>query len=351
MKGHRIDFVSVGKAILSTFEVPEPKAGEVLLENEYTVISAGTERANLLNLPNTRGSEAPDFASVEAPDPSKKFPFHPGYSGIGKVIAVGEGVADLPLGTRALATWSGHRSHAIQQAASLTKVEDERIDSLEAAFVPIAAMGLQGVRKLRLEIGESAMVIGLGLLGVFALQAAARSGAVPVIVSDFDKKRRDLALTLGADFAFSPDEERLPEKIRELTHGRGADGVIEVTGSAKALQQALTYVAREGRVSLLGCTRVSDAPIDFYQHVHQRGVSLIGAHTSVRPLRDSRPGYWTEQDDYRTLLSLLAVKKFQVSPVISEVVSPEDAPEIYKRLADDKNPPLGIVFDWKRTRS
>ena len=70
-------------------------------------------------------------------------------------------------------------------------------------------MGLQGVSKLKLELGESAMVIGLGIPGVFATQAAALNGAIPVIVSDFDRKRRDLALTLGADHAFSPDEKDL----------------------------------------------------------------------------------------------------------------------------------------------
>jgi len=350
MNGFYVVFESAGHAALRKFEVSRPKAGEVLLENDYTVISAGTERANLLNMPNTSASQAPDFATLQAPDPSKKFPFFPGYCGIGRVIAVGDGVDPSLTGKRALSVWSGHRSHALQSAASLTTVDDERIDSLDASMTHIASMGLQGVRKLRLEIGESAMVIGLGLLGVFAVQCAALSGAVPVIVSDFDKRRRDLALTLGADYAFAPDEERLPEKVRELTYGKGANGVVEVTGSAKALQQALTYVAREGRVSLLGCTRVSDAPVDFYQYVHQRGVSLIGAHTMVRPAQESRPGYWTERDDYRTLLALIAAKKLKVRPIISEIVSPEKAPEVYKRLAEDKNPPLGVVFDWKQIR-
>jgi 2-desacetyl-2-hydroxyethyl bacteriochlorophyllide A dehydrogenase len=350
MNGHVIVFEGIGQAALRGFSVPQPKAGEVLIENEYTVLSAGTERANLLNLPNTEPSNAPDFATVQAPDPAKKFPFFPGYCGIGRVAAVGEGVEGVVIGTRVLATWSGHRSHAIQRAADLTAVEDDRIDSLDAAFVAIAAMGLQGVRKLRLEIGESTLVIGLGLLGVFAAQAAMLSGAVPVIVFDFNKNRRDLALALGADCAFSPDEERLPERIREITHGKGVGGVVEATGSANAIQLALSCVAREGRVSLLGCTRVSDAPIDFYQSVHQRGVSLIGAHTRVRPSHESRPGYWTERDDYRTLLWFIAAKKLKVRPIVSEVVSPERAPEVYKRLADDKSPPLGIVFDWTKVR-
>ena len=334
MTGQYIVFESLGKAVMHPFEVSRPGPGEVLLENEYTVISAGTERANLLNLPNTSGG----------------FPYYPGYCGIGRVAAVGEGVENAKIGDRALMDFSGHRSHAIQQAAGLTVVDDDRIEDLEAAFVVIAAMSLQGVRKLKLQLGESAMVIGLGILGMFAAQLVRIDGAIPVIVSDFDKKRRDLALALGADHAFSPDETNLAERLRELTWGKGPDGIIEVTGAAVALQQALEYVAWMGRISLLGCTRISDADIDFYQYVHRRGVSLIGAHTMVRPQMDSSPGYWTAKDDYRTLLALIAAGRLQVKPIISEIVSPEQAPAIYARLAGEKQPPLGIVFDWRQVR-
>jgi len=334
MTGSYIVFESVGKAVLKPFEVPQPKAGEVLLEHEYTVVSAGTERANLLNLPNT----------------SMKFPYYPGYSGVGRVIAIGDGVQNVEVGDRALAGHTGHRSHGIQRAADLTVVRDDRIESLDAAFVVIGSMGLQGVRKLKLQLGESAMVIGLGILGMFATQAAALDGAIPVIVSDFDERRRALALTLGADHAFSPDEDNLPEKIRELTYGKGVNAIAEVTGQAVALQQALTYVARQGRITLTGCTRISDAPIDFYKYVHQPGVSLIGAHTFVRPKMDSYPGYWTPQDDYRTMLAFLAAGKLKAKEIISEVVSPESAPAVYTRLAEEKHPPLGIVFDWSKIR-
>lgn len=334
MTGHYIVFEAVGQAVLKPYEVPAPKPGEVLLENEYTVISAGTERANLMNLPNTSGG----------------FPYYPGYSGVGRVIAVGGGVTNVQVGDRVLSQFTGHRSHPIQKATGMTMVRDESIDSLDAALVVIAAMGWQGVRKLRLEVGESAMVVGLGLLGAFAVQAASLSGAIPLIVTDFDPRRRELALALGADHAFAPDAPRLAETIKELTEGRGVEAIVEVTGVAAALQQALRYVRREGRISLLGCTRIPDASIDFYRYVHLAGVTLIGAHTFVRPQVDSRPGYWTTQDDYRALLRFLAAGRLTVRPIISEVVSPASAPEMYRRLAEGDQPPLGVVFDWSQVR-
>ena len=102
MTGSQIVFESIGKAALKRFEVPRPGAGEVLLANEYTVVSAGTERANLVSLPNT----------------PRRFPHYPGYSGVGRVIAVGDGVENANIGDRVLSNFSGHRSHAVQRAGS-----------------------------------------------------------------------------------------------------------------------------------------------------------------------------------------------------------------------------------------
>ena len=337
MTGSYVVFESIGKAILKTFEVTPPLADEVLLESDYTVISAGTERANLINLPNTGTDE-------------NGFPFLPGYCGAGRVIAAGKDVMNLKVGDRVIISWGGHRSHTIKKAQTVLKIEDDSIDLLDAAFANIASFAFLGVRKLKIELGESAMIAGMGILGAFAVQIASLSGAIPVVASDFDQVRRDLALKLGAAAAFSPDEENFVEKVKAATGGNGPNAVVEVTGSAMAMQQALEYIAWEGRISLLGCTRVSDVPVDFYKYVHRRGISLIGAHTFTRAKQESTPGRWIEHDDYRTFLKLVAAGKLQTRPLISEIVSPEAAHAVYARLAETKNLPLGIVFDWNKIR-
>lgn len=337
MTGHCIVFESVGKTVFKDFEIPALKEDEVLLENEYTVVSAGTEVANLLCKPNTVTAE-------------HGFPITPGYSGAGKVIAAGESVENLKVGDRVIITWAGHSSHAVKKADSVLKIDDDSIDLFDAAFAHIASFSFLGVRKLKIELGESVMVAGMGILGAFAVQIANLSGAIPVLTADFDPVRRELALKLGAAAAFSPGEENFVEKVTAASGGGGPNAVVEVTGSARALQQALEYIAWEGRISLLGCTRISDVPIDFYKYVHCRGVSLIGAHTLTRAKEESSPSHWTEHDDYRTFLKLVAAGKLQTRPIVSEIVSPEVAPEIYTCLAESKNPPLGIVFDWKKIK-
>jgi 2-desacetyl-2-hydroxyethyl bacteriochlorophyllide A dehydrogenase len=335
MTGYYIVFESIGRAVLKEFEISELKADEVLLESDYSAVSAGTEVANLQQRPNTGTAE-------------RGFPLTPGYSASGRVVAKGRDVTNLEIGDRVIITWGGHRSHTIKKADSVLKIDDEAIDLLDAAFAHIASFAFLGVRKLRIELGESAMIAGMGILGAFAVQIAGLSGAIPVVVSDFDPVRRDLALRLGADAAFSPDEENFVEKVKAATGGAGPNAVVEVTGSAAALQQALEYIAWEGRISLLGCTRISDVPIDFYKYVHRRGISLIGAHTFTRAKQESAPGRWTEHDDYRTFLKLVSAGKLQVRPLISEIVSPEAASDVYGRLAEMKQPPLGFVFDWTK---
>lgn len=103
-------------------EVGEPNAGSVLVKMEYTVVSGETERACILGMNNT----------------SQRFPMSLGSCGVGYVEKVGE------------------------------KVESKDVSSLEVAFVIITAMGLGSVRKLELELGESAMVMGQGLHGIFS---------------------------------------------------------------------------------------------------------------------------------------------------------------------------------------
>lgn len=333
MKTKQILFTAPEIAELIEVELGELNDDEVLIQTDYTVLSAGTEKANLLNTPNV----------------VQKFPKLLGYSGSGHVIARGKNVRDVQEGDRVLTDHLGHSKYV---KARFSKNADgyypyhQNVDPLDAAFVVIGSMGVQGVRKTRLQMGETAMITGLGILGMFAVQAASLAGGLPVIAVDFNEERVEIARKLGADFGVNPACGNFQETIRTLTDGRMIDANIEVTGSSKALKQALSVAAWMGRISLTGCTRVSDCPIDFYSEVHRPGVQLIGAHNWVRPTGDSREGYWTRHDDFRTILGFMENGKMQIRPLIQEVASPIDCGRIYKRLCTEKEVPLGCAFDW-----
>ena len=331
MKNKKIYFTDIHKAELLECELRELAEGEVLTEMEYTVVSGGTERACITGSSNT----------------SQRFPMSLGYCGVGRVIALGAGVTEFSVGDRVLVYHGNHAKYNIRPVEKLTKVEDDSIDSLDAAFVVIATMGLGGVRKLEIELGESAMVMGLGLLGMFAVQFCRLSGANPVIAADPNPARRELALKLGADYAFDPTAPDFTEQVKRVTKGKGVHATVEVTGVSAAMKQALECASFMGRISLLGCTRVSDCAVDYYQQVHRPGVKLIGAHNFVRPKVESYPHHWTHHDDCRAILDMIAAGRVRVAPMVSRVVSPEKAPEIYDQLCDDPHFPMGTVFDWR----
>lgn len=331
MKTKGVVFTEPCKAQLLERELGELEEEKVLVKTEYTVVSGGTERAYLLGLENTRN----------------KFPMPIGYCGIGRVSEVGARVTAFAPGDRVLVYHGRHTAHSLVDQKRLTKIEDDSIPSLDAAFTVIASMGLGGVRKVEVELGESAMVMGLGLLGLFSVSFLRLSGAFPVIAADPNKKRREIALEMGADYALDPTEEGFTQEVLRLTDGKGINACVEVTGVSAAMQQALNCAARQGRISLLGCTRVSDCSVDYYTRVHKPGVTLIGAHNMVRPQVDSYPHHWTHHDDCRAILKLIGAGRLKVAPVRSRVVSPLEADKIYTQLAEDKNFPLGTVFDWR----
>jgi 2-desacetyl-2-hydroxyethyl bacteriochlorophyllide A dehydrogenase len=332
MKNRQIVFTSPGRAELVEVDFPALEADKILVETEYTLVSAGTERDALLGRPNT----------------AHEFPARLGYCGTGVVRETGGAVRNFTKGDRVLVYHGYHASFCSVREEQLTKVEDHAIPSIEAAFVIIAAMSLGGLRKTRMEIGESVLVMGQGILGILATQLARLGGGIPVIAADIREDRRKLALETGADRAFSPDDPDFAGMVREAAGGKGVNAVIEVTGVSKAMKQALECCAPMARVALLGCTRVSDCPIDYYQLVHKPGVSLIGAHNFVRPKSESYPHHWTNQDDCKTLLRMIGAKRLRIRPLISEIHPPGDAPEVYRRLTSDPFFPLGLVFAWNR---
>lgn len=331
MTSKTIVFTKPQAAELLDRETRPVEGSRVMVKMEYTVVSGGTERAYIMALPNT----------------PQVFPGSLGYCGVGRVVEIGPEVKKIAVGDRVLVYHGIHTEYNVIPESDCTKVEDDSIDSLDASIVIIASMGLGGVRRLELELGESAMVMGLGLLGIFAVQFCRLSGANPVIAADLNPERRALALKLGADYALDPSAPDFVEQVKKATKGKGVNGCVEVTGISAAMKQALECASWMGRVSLLGCTRVSDCGVDYYAQVHRPGVKLIGAHNMVRPKVDSRPHCWTHHDDCRAILGLIAGKRLDTRSIISRVVKPEACPEIYNQLCNDKNFPMGTVFDWR----
>ena len=336
MKTQTIVFVSPGVAELQSSEVRDLNPGEVLVRLMVSSISSGTERANLIGDKNISTVAYYDKAI---------FPRVVGYSSSGVVEKVGEGVTDVRIGDRVALTGSIHSKYVVMDQKNVHKLADE-ISFEEAALWYIGTFPLAAIRKCRLEIGESAIVMGMGILGLIAVKLLQAAGAAPIIAVDPNPEKRELALKHGADYAVDPFVPDFAEKVKTLTDG-GANVAIEVTGNGGGLNGALDCMKKFGRVALLGCTRNSNFSIDYYRKVHGPGISLIGAHTNARPSAESSAGYWTAHDDIMAMHRLSQCGRLDLSALIQETYSPEDAPQVFARLAKDNAFPV-VQFDWRR---
>ncbi len=330
MLGYKIVCTEPGKAEFQQFQVREPRADEALVKIHYTLISNGTERARMIAMPNTH----------------ETFPYIPGYSGVGIVEKIGDKVTSLAVGDRVFVSHGGHASYNIKKPSAIVKIPDE-VPFSDAVFCKMASFSMHGMRNCHFEMGESVVIIGLGNLGLLGVQLAKIAGALPVVAIGNRPIRREIAKKFGADYVFAPDDPDLVNKVIQATciTGRGADVVIDTSGSVDALQPAVKYMARYGRLSLVGCNRVTDKPIDLYQF-HLKGISIIGSNASTQKNHESCPGIWTGRRNFNTILGYMAQKKLTPSLMEPVVVSPYQATDIYSRLINDREFPLGVVFDW-----
>ena len=339
MKIKHIVFTEINKAELLDMNLREPRDKEVLVKTKISTISSGTERANITGDPNVNANGASGVV----------FPRSSGYNSVGEVVAVGDAVTSVKPGDRVVVYWGKHRSYNLVNENNVVKVENSAISDNSAAMSFIASFPMAAIRKTRIEMGESAMVMGLGILGIIGVKLLRAAGAVPIVAVDPNPERRELARKCGADFVFDPFDENFAENVKAVTNG-GVNVCIEVTGVGAGFNEALDCMKRFGRVALLGCTRNSDFTVDYYKKIHSPGITVIGAHTIARPEVESHAGWFTHRDDISSILALISGERIELDSLVSEVNSPEDCPSVYERLVNDKNFPIGVQFDWTKLK-
>ena len=335
----RIVFTKTNTAeYLDCGEIDLDNIGEkqVAVKSFFTTVSAGTERANITASENTAPGEG-----------GKLFPRYLGYNCAGEVVKVGSQVTSVAVGDKVVVYWSTHSNYNVVNEEQVVKFDETKVSFEDAAVSFISTFPLAAIRKVKLEIGESLMVMGLGILGQLAVKLARVAGACPIIACDPVKERREEALRNGADYAFDPLEKDFAKQVRAVSDG-GVKTAIEVTGVGAGLDETLDCMAEFGRVALLGCTRSSDFSIDYYNKVHFPGITLVGAHTHARAKQESSHGNYTHNDDIKAVLKLCGGGRLTLKDIVKETHIPKDCGEVYARLVSDKNFPVGVQFDWRK---
>ena len=341
-----------GATVLEEVPVPQVKSGCVLIQTTRTLVSLGTERmlvefgkANLIDKARQQPDKVKqvlDKIKTDGLQPTLEAVFNKlgqplplGYCNVGKVVAVGRGVTEFVVGDR-VASNGNHAEYVCVPKNLVAKIPDNVTDE-EATFTVIGSIGLQGIRLLNPQLGECVVVIGLGLIGLVAVELL-RANGCKVIGIDFDQQKVDIAKDKGI-YAINPKSGIDPVKyVEEMTGGVGADGVL-ITASAKGdevIHQACLMSRKRGRVVLVGVIGLNMRRDDFYKKELSFQVSCsYGAGRYDEEYENKGHDYplayvrWTEKRNFETILGAISSKALDVQPLITEVVDLADYSEIY----------------------
>jgi 2-desacetyl-2-hydroxyethyl bacteriochlorophyllide A dehydrogenase len=326
--------------------VPEPQAGEVLIKAKRTLISTGTEGICLSRL----------FAPDSHWDRWVQYPFHPGYSMVGEVVAVGPGVKGISEGDR-FALRKPHQEYVTvsvvvpEAQALLTQPSSELypvptgVSDEEAPWAGLATIVQNGVRRAHHQLGETVVIIGLGLLGQLTVQYVRLLGARQVIAIDPTARRLEMAAAHGATVTLPMSVEQAREHVLQLTEGVGADVVYDVTGAAPVFSHALTLLRRFGRLVLLGDTG-DPAQQHLTGDLITKGLSVIGAHDSNPPASSTEHAYWSKGRMVDLFFTYLLRGDMRVADLVTHRFSPLEAEQAYRLLREERASAMGVLFDW-----
>jgi 2-desacetyl-2-hydroxyethyl bacteriochlorophyllide A dehydrogenase len=322
-RGRRVQYVNFEIADLESYEFLGPGPDGLLVEAVASCVSPGTERAVLMGLPGSRRS----------------FPYVPGYSMVGRVVATGRRAAGFSKGDL-VAGRMPHASRGLMNIETSFKVPSG-VPPDEAAFIELGIITLQGIRKANIRPGDRVAVIGQGLIGQLAARLARLLGAEPIVAVASSRRRAGPAVTAGGVDEFVSLSEN-PARIKTLQ----ADIVIEAVGTARAIETAMEAAREAGTVVLLGSSRDLGRNLDWWTLAQQRRLTLVGAHISDMPAVDSSAGRWTYREEGRLFLDFIASGALDVSDLITWRPPPEACNEVYEALAEGGRHHVGIVFQW-----
>jgi 2-desacetyl-2-hydroxyethyl bacteriochlorophyllide A dehydrogenase len=330
---------------LREYPTPEPAAGEVRVRTLYSGISAGTELAMYRGtnpyLARRWDAEAALFLPGQA---TLSYPVDVwGYSEVGEIDALGDGVTGLQLGEVVWGAWC-HRSHAVLPAQKLLGHElPPGLDPMVGTFDRVGAVALNAVLASGACIGETVVVFGLGVIGLLTSQLLIAQG-VDVIAIDTVLHRLELARKFGAT-PLSAESGDLALTVRDLTQARGADRVIELTGAYSALHQAIRVAGVGGTVIAAGFYQGPATALALGEEFHHNRVTLISSQIGSLPLalRDR----WSRERLHETVIRLCAVGRLDPMPLVSHVIPATSAADAYALLDEAPADVLQVILDFR----
>ena len=355
-----------GETILEDYPVPYVGSGSVLIQTSHSLVSLGTERmlvefgrASLIEKARQQPEKVNQvldkikadglLPTMEAVFNKLGQPIPLGYCNVGKVIAVGKGVSEFAIGDRVAS--NGPHSEVVSVPKNLVVKIPDSVSDEDATFTVIGSIGLQGIRLLKPQLGETIVVIGLGLIGLITCQLLKANGC-NVIGIDLDQSKCNLAKKWGIN-TLNPKTNIPVKSVLDITQGLGADGVL-ITASTKSndvISQAAQMSRKRGRIILVGVVGLNINRADFYEkelsfqvscsygpgryddQYEQKGIDY--------PLSFVR---WTEKRNFKAILDAIKNGSLNVKDLITEKVPLVDYDKIYHNMDFNKSIASILVY-------
>ena len=367
-----------GEVEVADVPAPTSQRGRVIVRTRASLISAGTERAavdlnrksllgraleqpELVRKALVRAREEGLLSTVGVVRAKLEESVALGYSAAGVVSEVGEGVRDIRVGDGVACAGVGYASHAevLSVPQNLCARIPEGVTFDDAAYATLGAIALQGVRLAQPTLGESVLVIGLGLLGQLTVQLLKANGC-RVFGVDLDASRVELARSLGADAGGAAEGADAAGKVLEWTRGRGADAVLvtAATTSSHPVELAGEASRAKGRVVVVGQVGM-EVPRDVYfKRELQLTVSMSYGPGRYDPEYEER-GHdyplahvrWTEGRNLEAFLELLASGSVNVERLTTHRFAVEEGARAYELITGGAGESyLGVLLEYDAGR-
>lgn len=358
-------------------QVGEPGCGKgsIKVYVEYSCISAGTEMAAVKNskkslikrvmenrekyipkaieLLKLRGIKA--ALKVTEGSMSRNFGSPLGYTAAGTVCEVGSNAEEFKIGQRVAIMGAGFANHAAVDSipVNLAAPIPDNVSFEEASTVAVGCIAMQGVRRLEPVVGEKIVVMGLGILGLLAVQMLKSMGCY-VIGIDLNPNRMALASELGCDEVVNGSQSNLLQTVMLITNGNGADGVLftAATHSSVPMSNCFKMLRRKGRFVLVGVSGMEIDRADIYpKEIDFRISTSYGAGRYDENYESAGKDYpvelvrWTEKRNMIEYLNMISEQKINVRKMINGIYDIDDVKEAYNAL-NGKNPPLIVLIKY-----
>ncbi|MEI6603196.1 MAG: zinc-binding dehydrogenase [Clostridia bacterium] len=332
-----VEFTEIGKIEMKTKEINSINLSptECIIQNEASIISAGTELAVLNGL-----------------QPDTTFPTQPGYGAIGTILEKGSAITDFAVGDRVF--YAGKHA-SIQrfnhgephQWAYLFPIPDG-LDPITGSVGCMAEIAMTAPNMTNLKLGDTVVVYGLGVVGLLAAMMYQIRGA-HVIGVDPVSHRCALAKKLGISTVVDVQPAQQVEELMKITKGRGAEVTVDAAGHAAVIQTCIKTTALFGQVILLGTAR---APFqgnvtEAFHIIHMNSLTVRGAHMWQYPVDEQRGVAMDVKWAFRTIFNLIHSKQLNVRPLISHVIKPDEIPDAYEGLQHKQEEYTCAVIDWR----